>query len=542
MQQRPLSEHWADIAAFKLVKEQGCDPQVPITVASGITPSGTVHVGNFREVITADLVVRSLIAMGYKVRFIYSWDNFDSFRRVPKNIPQKSDDSLAVGDQDWSQYLGMPISSVPDPWGDSPSLAQGRMNCFEEELQSLSISPEMISQRDRYESGGYAHLIQKALQNTHIIRHILNSHRSTPLAEDWLPLVCYCKTCEKKMDQLKYDGQWQVSGYCTACDVRYAYDIREGRYVKLSWRVDWPMRWVYEKTQFEPGGKDHSSKGGAYDTSCEISRKVFDYPPVAYLPYDFVMIRGVTGKMSSSSGDLYTLSQLLEVYEPVMIRWLFAAQKPNHDFAISLQEDVIKVYEEFDQLEKMVFVDPPQTGKNKKRFPLLRRIYELSCLNPEGIAEYCPKPAFRKLCDRLQICDGSILRTQKRFYAETLSSSVAQRMFTQRAKRALCWLHKYAPSQFTYVVNRDVYEMDLSVLQQNALCALSELAQNYEFADLLPEKIHELLYDRVITPFGGSPKDIFPMVYYKLISRPQGPRLSYFLRELGSQRVIPLLR
>ena len=46
--------HWADQQAAKIIKEKG--DLDSYTCASGITPSGTVHIGNFREIITVDLV------------------------------------------------------------------------------------------------------------------------------------------------------------------------------------------------------------------------------------------------------------------------------------------------------------------------------------------------------------------------------------------------------------------------------------------------------------------------------------------------------
>jgi serine protease Do len=48
-----------------------------------------VHIGNFREIISTELVVRALRERGRKVRFIYSWDDYDVFRKVPKNMPEQ---------------------------------------------------------------------------------------------------------------------------------------------------------------------------------------------------------------------------------------------------------------------------------------------------------------------------------------------------------------------------------------------------------------------------------------------------------------------
>ncbi len=69
-------------------KEKG--PKNLYTVASGITPSGTVHIGNFREVISVDLVARALKDSGSQVRFIYSWDNYDDFAKFPKICQNKN--------------------------------------------------------------------------------------------------------------------------------------------------------------------------------------------------------------------------------------------------------------------------------------------------------------------------------------------------------------------------------------------------------------------------------------------------------------------
>ena len=53
----PASEHWADRAAARIVATGR-----PPLVSTGISPSGEIHIGNLREVVTADAVVRALRA------------------------------------------------------------------------------------------------------------------------------------------------------------------------------------------------------------------------------------------------------------------------------------------------------------------------------------------------------------------------------------------------------------------------------------------------------------------------------------------------
>ena len=105
--------HWADRTADQIIRERG-DLDL-YTCASGITPSGTVHIGNFREIISVDLVVRALRDRGKKVRFIYSWDDYDVFRKVPLNMPNQ--DIL-------EKHLRYPITLVPDTTGRDSSYAR----------------------------------------------------------------------------------------------------------------------------------------------------------------------------------------------------------------------------------------------------------------------------------------------------------------------------------------------------------------------------------------------------------------------------------
>ena len=65
---------------------------------------------------------------------------------------------------------------------------------------------------------------------------------------------------------------------CARCGHEGDFDFTKDFNCKLQWKVDWPMRWLAEGVDFEPGGKDHASKNGSYDTAKDVSREVFGYP------------------------------------------------------------------------------------------------------------------------------------------------------------------------------------------------------------------------------------------------------------------------
>ena len=118
---------------------------------------------------SVDLVVRALRSRGKKVRFIYSWDDYDVFRKVPENMP---------GKETLQNYLRYPITMVPDTTGRDSSYARHHEVDVEQVLPLVGIHPEFLYQAERYRSGMYAEGMKKALQNRGKIKDCLNRYRS----------------------------------------------------------------------------------------------------------------------------------------------------------------------------------------------------------------------------------------------------------------------------------------------------------------------------------------------------------------------------
>ena len=170
------SQYWADQIAENLIKSR---KRKSFTVASGITPSGTIHFGNFREIITTDIVARALKDAGAKVRFIYSWDDYDRFRKVPANMPKKNI---------LKKNLGKPVIQVPNVFGTKhKSYAQYLESELENTVKIVGIYPEFINQGIQYPKLIYSEGIKTAFQNRKKIAEILNKYRKVPLGEDWYP-------------------------------------------------------------------------------------------------------------------------------------------------------------------------------------------------------------------------------------------------------------------------------------------------------------------------------------------------------------------
>lgn len=500
--------------------------------ASGITPSGTVHIGNFREIISVELVVRALRDRGENVRFIFSWDDFDVFRKVPQNIA----DATKMLD-----FIRTPIVDIPDPWKRADSYAKGNELVIESVLSRLGIVPEYIYQSKEYRSNRYSEGIRLALYYRRDIQEILNAHRSTPLSDDWYPVSVFSANTNKDNTKiLNWDGEWKLTYRCLDTQNEDTIDIRYSSLVKLLWRIDWPMRWNEEKVDFEPAGKDHHSRGGSFDTAREIVQVVYKYIAPVTFQYDFVRIKGGSGKISSSKGTVISVSDVLEIYTPELLRYLFAGTKPNAEFSISFDLDVIKIYEDYDRLEREYYASNASDSTDSTKRLRRRRIYELS--QRTQVSRTLPAQVpFRHLCNLLQIYRGDqeavINRISKQEEIVRKNLEEYRIHLKQRMTCAWNWIKKFAPEDFKFHLRslqapRSYKE---NKAQTTAVHALRDtLIQRWEA--LSDKDVNECIYS-VARRHEIESTDFFRIIYQRLLSKDKGPRLGSFMRILGKELI-----
>ncbi|MDI6811749.1 MAG: lysine--tRNA ligase, partial [archaeon] len=88
--------HWSFAIAQDIIEKRREKKHV---IATGITPSGDIHVGNLREIIIGDAVHSALITMGVEAKLIYIADTFDPLRRRYSFLPQE-----------YEAHVGKPLS------------------------------------------------------------------------------------------------------------------------------------------------------------------------------------------------------------------------------------------------------------------------------------------------------------------------------------------------------------------------------------------------------------------------------------------------
>jgi len=341
--------HWAFKTAKEIIERRG-DLDV-YTIACGMTPSGSVHIGNYREFITNYYVAKALRSMGKTVRMIFSWDDYDRFRKVPANI-------TVVG---FEQHIGKPVSAVPNPFGEG-MYGKHHQQEFEAMLGVMhdnfrEFPVEFVYQTQKYTSGCYNGQIIHALKKRKQIYDIITSFKTQGgdegQRENYYPVSVNCGVCGKDfVDVVSFDEKTNILEYkCLTDNTTHKQDVATANNIKLVWKVDWPMRWQYESVVFEAAGIDHHSENGSFSVGRRIAREIFGYPEPETCTYAWVGIKGVSsGNMSSSSGVNITPQQLLRVYEPEIIRWLFAKYHHEDSFDFGFDDIVARHYMEFDRM------------------------------------------------------------------------------------------------------------------------------------------------------------------------------------------------
>lgn len=326
MAQSTETTDWVSRYADEVIEEsERRAPGKPVVVASGLSPSGPIHLGNLREVMTPHLVADEIRRRGHEVRHLISWDDYDRYRKVPNGV---------VGvDDSWGEHIGRPLTAVPAPKG-SPyaSWAEHFKAAMVEALGELGVEFDGISQTEQYTSGTYREQILHAMKHRGDIDAILDQYRTKkapakkqsqkPLDEaeleaaegsgaaadddgtgsaGYFPYKPYCGDCGKDLTTVTaYDDDTTELTYtCTACDFSETVRLSEFNRGKLVWKVDWPMRWAYEGVVFEPSGVDHSSPGSSFQVGGQIVGSIFGGKQPIGPMYAFVGISGMA-KMSSS--------------------------------------------------------------------------------------------------------------------------------------------------------------------------------------------------------------------------------------------------
>ena len=527
--------YWADKLADEVIRRK--PDKEEYVCAAGISPSGSVHIGNFRDIATSYFVYRALLKKGKKARLVFSWDEFDRLRKVPKNV------SDHLGNNSFEQYIGYPYVDIPDPFGKDESYAAHFEKEFMESVKRFGIEMDYRYQAKEYRSGRYAEHVIFALKNRKKIFDILDKHRTQDATEEerenYYPVSIFCPHCHKDSTKIvSLSDDCTKAHYTCECGHEGDFDFTKDFNCKLQWKVDWPMRWMAEGVDFEPGGKDHASKNGSYDTAKDISREVFGYEPPLFQGYEFIGIKGNVnvGKMSGSSGLNMTPDFLLKLYPPELILWLYAKTEPLKAFDFCLSDEILRQYFEFGKM--LTSYMNGTADENTKR------VMENSLIDGR---KFVPVP-MSQLVDLGSVVDFNPEMMEKLF--EKIGTPYKIEDFKELFERAKFWLRTCSPeSEYVILEKRNwPYWRTMNDKERECVRLLKEYIEKGGYTlDSLQSELYAI--PKQVFPDIAEDKNalkavqskFFKDVYNLTLARDKGPRLYLYLYAVEPSRYLKLL-
>lgn len=517
--------HWSEKLARQIIEKNPNKEEY--VCAAGISPSGSVHIGNFRDIITSYYVVKSLQKLGKKAKLLFSWDNFDRLRKVPSNVQE-----VVSG---YEKYIGMPYTKVPNPFNDEfDSYASHFQHEFETSLKELGVSADVKYQSTKYQSGEYTNQIIHSLKNRKKIYDILMSFKTQEASNDeregYFPISVYCENCLKDNTKvISFNEETnEVTYKCLDCGEEKTVNVKEYRLIKLVWKVDWPMRWAYEGVDFEPGGIDHAASGGSYEVSSVIAKEIFGIEPPVFQGYGWLGIQGL-GAMHSSSGMNLKPATILSIYEPEIIRWLFSKYEPKDAFNFCFDETIIRHYSEFDKLVTS-YLNGSIDEFNKDVLDLAFISVPSKVKTPFGIlSSVAPICNFNK-----EIIKTSLNKANVEYDEDSLI----------RLDKVEFWLKNYMPSKIFKVLDNknEEYYNNLTSEEKAKVKTLCEFLKTEDVAN-----VQQFMYDLINDPNLTKKENLknqmhyFKIFYNLLFGADDGPRLYLFFMASKKEDYISLL-
>jgi len=299
--------------------------------------------------------------------------------------------------------------------------------------------------------------------------------------------------------------------------------------VKLDWRTDWPARWWIYGVDIEPFGRDHATKGGSYDTGKEIVQKIFGGKAPIPVPYDFINRSGDTKKMSKSEGNTVTITELLQVLPPEIVRFFVLRYAAKKLLFFDQSDGVVRLIDDYAEL----LAKPEKTPDEEQMITIVSSTIATSSISnvpfSHLVASY--QSALKDSAKTIEI----IKRTEHGNIAES-QKAVIEKELVYIDK----WLKEWASENVKFELAKKVSASDFNSVETKFL---RDLADKISLApkDADGEWFHEAMY-QLKQESGLEPKELFGIIYRVLIQKTSGPRAGWFLSILPRAWLIARLK
>jgi len=558
---------WADEVADEI---EARNPEEPVVIKGGISPSGVPHLGNMNEVMRGYFVAEVLRDRGYAVRQVFTADDRDPLRKVPRKLADLEGNVVGLGEVDagaLGRNLGKPYTDVPDPFGCCGSYGAHFSTLIERGAAQLGVPIDVVSTTELYGNGDLEGVTRELLADQQRARDVLSEYQEK-VDGDYVPFRPVCGSCgivtgtdavrsvDLAAGTVEYVCGDIEAGEATieGCGHEGTATLREG---KLPWRFEWPAQWRVLGVDHEPFGKDHAE--GSWPSGEHVAREVLGFEPPVPMVYEWFTLNG--DAFSSSAGNVVLVSDVLELVEPAVLRYFFSKDPAKaRDFDV---ERIDLLVDEFDRFERIHY---GEEGGTDREDALAERVYPSLVVPgqlpdgavPDDLADFDPDDAADRARRREFVDDTFRARVRLPYtFAAVLGMFPAERRETYARKQghlpddAPAWTREHAfervgrarewagrtDNAYNYTVADEL--PDVAVDDATA-AALGELA-DFVAAGHDGEAIQGEIYETA-KRHGVEIGDFFGVGYELFFDQREGPQLGHFLADLDREFVVERLR
>jgi lysyl-tRNA synthetase class 1 len=235
--------------------------------------------------------------------------------------------------------------------------------------------------------------------------------------------------------------------------------------------------------------------------------------------------------------------------EPQLLRWLYARRRPNQSFKIAFDQEIQRLYDEWDKLDAKV--------TDGSALPADVAAHSRAVRTAAGELPRTPRPMpYRTLASVADITAGAEDQTL-RILSELDPTDPLSGLDEVRPRldRAEAWINTQVPADQRTVVRAEADGELLKSLdepsRQSLRLLLDGLAEHWSL-DGLTHLVYGVPKVQAGFPADATPKELppeiktaqrtfFALLYHLLVGRDTGPRLPTLLLAVGQERVRSLL-
>ncbi len=515
-------QFWLDKIAREIIeREERLNRKFSVLrVESGIGASGFPHIGSVGDSLRAYGVKLALEDLGYKSELIAYSDDRDGLRKVPAGVPKE-----------YSKYLGMPVSEIPDPWGCHSSYGEHMSSMLIEALEKLGIEFTFISGTEAYKSGLLDEQVSKLLVNSDRVDKIIREEVGSSRPEGWIHYWPRCEKCGRIYTTRVIKVIPEEGKVIYACDqefkgIKGCGYIGEASYLKgdgkLAWKGEFAARWAALGIVFEPHGKDITD---SFRVNARIAKEILNYEPPMTVMYE-MFLDSTKKKISKSAGNVITPQMWMEFSPPEALRMLMF-KRYHSTRSISLQSSPLYINELENNIRK--YHDLERIRSERDRITI-KRLMEYTYLM-KGVPTPWPYrytavlnivamlPRDMEFDDLLRVTADLI----SKYYNMEPDSLLSEEMF-----------RRYVYYARNYVENFGTSEMKRVEISNSLLNAIDSFVNKLK-EDMKEDDIQNLAFNTA-RESGVPVRAFFQAIYMMLLGQPQGPKLGPLVKRIGIDR------